>query len=58
MSLLDAKAGGVSDLDGLKRRFWRDSPESRREALLPFIWGTVRESGKCSATALAVLPRV
>jgi Type I phosphodiesterase / nucleotide pyrophosphatase len=30
----------------LKRRFWRDSAQSRREALLPFIWGTVARRGQ------------
>jgi hypothetical protein len=45
-SLLDPKAGGVRDVDGLKRRFWRASAESRRETLLPFIWGTVARAGQ------------
>jgi hypothetical protein len=45
-SLLDPKAGGVRDVDSLKRRFWRDSAEARREALFPFIWGTVARAGQ------------
>ena len=45
-ALIDAKAGGVPDVDGLRRRFWRDSAEARRKALLPFVWGTVATNGQ------------
>lgn len=45
-SLLDEKQGGVRNLAELKRRFWRASPEERREALLPFLWGTVARKGQ------------
>jgi hypothetical protein len=45
-SLLDPKAGGVRELDVLKRRFWRTSAEERREALLPFFWKTVARQGQ------------
>src|SRR3954464_15748172 len=30
-SLIDARAGGVPDATGLKRRFWRETAEARRE---------------------------
>lgn len=43
--LIAGKAGGVSDTAGLLRRFWRDSPEARREALMPFLWGTMVRGG-------------
>jgi hypothetical protein len=29
----------------LRERFWRDTPEERREALLPFLWGTIAHEG-------------
>lgn len=45
-SLIAKKAGGVRDEEALRKRFWRDSPEARREALLPFIWETVARSGQ------------
>ena len=38
--------GGVRDIPGLKARFWRDTPEERREALLPFFWKTVARQGQ------------
>lgn len=45
-TLLDAKMGGVRDLAGLKRRYWRDTAGERRQALLPFFWGTVAKDGQ------------
>jgi hypothetical protein len=43
---LIGKTGGVSDTNALKRDFWRESPEARREALFPFLWGTVAKQGQ------------
>jgi Type I phosphodiesterase / nucleotide pyrophosphatase len=45
--LLDAKNGGswVEDAQ-LKRRYWRDTPQERRQILFPFIWGTVAKQGQ------------
>ena len=45
-SLISAEAGGVKDVEGLRAKFWRDTPEARREALLPFIWGTIGRQGQ------------
>lgn len=44
--LMDKKFGGVRDLEGLKRRYWRRTPEERRAALLPFFWGTLAKEGQ------------
>jgi hypothetical protein len=45
--LLQAKNGGnwVQDAD-LKRRYWRATPQERREIIFPFIWGTVAKQGQ------------
>ncbi len=43
---LMGKPGGVSDTASLRRDFWRDTPQSRREALFPFLWGTVATQGQ------------
>ncbi len=32
--------------EALKREFWRDTPEARREALMPFFWGTIARQGQ------------
>ena len=45
-SLLNKKDGGVADPDALRRAFWRETPEARREALLPFLWSTVARQGQ------------
>src|SRR3954468_8049965 len=45
-TLIDAKAGGVADVAGLRRRYWRGTAEARREALLPFTWGTIARHGQ------------
>lgn len=44
--LLNKKDGGVADVDGLKARYDRDTPEARREALLPFVSKVVATQGR------------
>jgi len=36
----------TSDSSKLKELFWKDTPQERRKALLPFIWGTVPDKGQ------------
>lgn len=43
--LLSSKPGGVNDTSALIRDFWRATPTARREALLPFFWGTIAKQG-------------
>jgi hypothetical protein len=45
--LLNDKEGGswLSDED-LRKRYWRATPAERREALFPFVWGTVAKQGQ------------
>ena len=45
-TLLDAKSGGVKDVPGLKARYWRETAAARREALMPFFWGTIAKRGQ------------
>src|SRR5436853_7915831 len=44
--LLTKTNGGVHDTNTLRQEFWRDTPEARREALLPFFWGTIAKHGQ------------
>lgn len=44
--LLVANKEYVRDTIGLKKHFWRDSPEERREALMPFLWKEVSKMGQ------------
>ncbi len=45
--LLNDGAGGswLPDTE-LRKRYWRDTPAERREALFPFLWGTVAKQGQ------------
>src|SRR5579871_6215896 len=45
--LLDAKNGGnwVEEPE-LKARYWRETPQERRQLVFPFIWGTVAKQGQ------------
>jgi hypothetical protein len=45
-SLMSKEAGGVADLAATKRAFWRDTPEARREALMPFVWTVMAKQGQ------------
>lgn len=45
-ALINKENGGVSDPDALRKTYWRDTPEARREALLPFLWSTVARQGQ------------
>ncbi len=40
------RQGGVRDVDRTRADFWRDTPEARREALLPFLWSVVAPEGQ------------
>jgi hypothetical protein len=40
------KQSGVSDVEGFKARFGRDTPEERREALMPFFWTAMAKKGQ------------
>ncbi|QEL15817.1 glycerophosphodiester phosphodiesterase family protein [Limnoglobus roseus] len=45
-TLVDDKLGGAKDGPGLKKRYWRDTTAARREALMPFFWGTIAKQGQ------------
>lgn len=40
------KDNGVADVAALKKEYWRDTPEARREALMPFFWKTLARQGQ------------
>jgi hypothetical protein len=45
-ALLSKDLGGVPDVPALQSSFWRESPEQRRQTLLPFFWSTVARRGQ------------
>lgn len=44
-ALVSSTPGGVRDTTRLKADFWRDDASARRQALLPFLWGTIARQG-------------
>jgi hypothetical protein len=43
---LTKEFGNFGDSNTIRRLFWRETPEARREALMPFLWGTVAREGQ------------
>jgi hypothetical protein len=46
--LMTEENGGIKekDAEALKGTFWRDTPEARREALMPFLWSVIARQGQ------------
>jgi hypothetical protein len=44
--LMDRTNGGVADIANLKKEFWRDLPDERRAALMPFVWKVMAQQGQ------------
>src|SRR6185436_4133422 len=44
--LISKQYGNISDTNAVRTNFWRPTPEARREALFPFLWGTVAKQGQ------------
>jgi hypothetical protein len=36
----------IAAFDRLKKNYWRDTPGERRQALMPFLWGTIAKNGQ------------
>jgi len=45
-TLMNKENGSVKDIDALKKKFWRDTPEARRETLMPFFWQVISREGQ------------
>ncbi len=48
---LMGSAGGVECEQGLVDRSWRSTVQGRREALMPFLWGTIAAQGQVFGNA-------
>ncbi len=40
-----AAESGIYDISVTRERWWRDTPEARRKALMPFFWNTLAPAG-------------
>src|SRR5688572_27834466 len=45
-SLLNKERGGVANVKAIKDKFWRDSADQRRQALMPFLWNVIAKEGQ------------
>jgi len=44
-ALMNEKAAGMADAKDLRARLWKDTPEARRETLMPFFWKEIAGKG-------------
>jgi hypothetical protein len=45
-SLMNKENGKVEDAPALRKAYWRETPEERREALMPFFWKVMAKQGQ------------
>ena len=45
-SLFKKPEEGKKDMDPARIAYWRDTPEARREALMPFLWKVIAKEGQ------------
>jgi hypothetical protein len=45
-ALLNKADGGVANVKSIEAKYWRESPEERRKALLPFFWSQIATNGQ------------
>ena len=50
-ALLNEKNGGVTDVESVRREFWRPDPAARRALLMPFFWTVVARQGQLYGNA-------
>ncbi|MBL9129201.1 MAG: alkaline phosphatase family protein [Verrucomicrobiales bacterium] len=45
-ALINKEFGNVGDTNAVRKDFWRATPQERRAALFPFLWGKVAREGQ------------
>lgn len=45
-ALINKQHGGVADVKTIEAKFWRETAEERRAALLPFFWNKIAREGQ------------
>lgn len=45
-ALISKELGGVPEVKETRDAFWAETPEARREKLLPFVWGKIAKEGQ------------
>jgi hypothetical protein len=45
-ALMNKENGAVSNVEELRKAYWRDGVQERREALMPFVWSVLAKNGQ------------
>lgn len=51
-ALINKEDGGVANAKEIEAKYWRESAEERRKALMPFLWGKIASEGQIYGNAL------
>jgi hypothetical protein len=46
LRLLEKSSTEAATVEALKKTYWRETPEARRQALMPFVWSVVVQKGQ------------
>lgn len=44
--LMNKQDGGINNTNEINAAFWRETPEERREAMMPFMWNVIAKQGQ------------
>lgn len=50
--MMNKEHGNITDLASARKAYWRDTPEERREALMPFFWSVFAKQGQVFGNGL------
>lgn len=45
-ALITKEGGNVDNIEAVRSKYWRATPEERRSLLMPFLWGTIATQGQ------------
>lgn len=46
LDLLDKSSDDANAVEALKKKYWRETPEARQQALMPFLWSVIAKNGQ------------
>lgn len=49
--MMNKEHGNISNIESVRKTYWRETPEARREALMPFLWGVIAKKGQVFGNA-------
>src|SRR5512147_2707148 len=46
LELLQKSSTDADAVEALKKKYWRETPEARRQVLMPFLWSVIAKNGQ------------